>query len=602
MRTPILAAASAALLLAGAVPSAAQQRDAPPARLLTFTEVTHTGKTYPMGSDSRAVDVNSRIRIAIDRNALMAAAGGLALPDSITRDIVLFTRMLRAANENLERVRTAEASYAARPAEAEKVDLMAAYRALGADQGDWRREASPAFLRKFDNSLDRVEAVALAANTRPTSVEVYATRFAVAARHLQDLQGDVERIAARSGVSVRMGAWLMTNAGRQEVHLPGFDTVTPQEASVVPTYQLILTTEQAAQLQALREEAATAKRNEAATPFAGLNAWRSALRTAADQGVQCVTTARDNARAAGLPQTGPFVGTTNALVQQWESLRTRYAAGAASAGDLAAVGADAAASWKAVQDWLKTADLLRTSAPTTVPAAATAALQEAAACRAQLETSVVHTLAPIMAAVQVGAGRDLATEGLEFSDKVLSLDLGSVPETTELSLMTAGARSPGDQLVLRFSATGPDKREKLLASETFLVERAEPHIHLSVAMIWAHRDPDEAGAVGGKNWHPAPGYSILLKRFFWDTGLARRHPGYAEVLNPGLGINLSAPDFNLDDTPEFAVGIVGSVFRDYLQGGVSYNLQHQTWFPFFGIRLPLPSSTLPAVANDSGAP
>ena len=585
-----LAAAAALALLAGSgAGSAAPAQRVTADPVLTMTEVTHGGRERAMGTGVRAVDVNSRVRIEIDQAALRQAAGGAALPTSVSDDAVAITAILQGTSEAVAALRQAEEAFASSPTAANRAALLAAYQPLGQ-----RALAVTGAAPRGSALRAKLNGALLAAGSSPAAQ--YAAVFSTAAAHVDSLHREVDRLAAREGVRVRMGAWLATKDGTREVHLPGFDTVQTQAASVVSSFQLFLTPEQSAQFRALAAEAKTMRAQADATPFADVNAVRDRLRSVVAQDLTCVTALPGQLSALGGAARARFTAANDALVQTWNGLKAKYGGGVAFSFDAAAQGAmDAVGAYETVQRWLQQADALVGDAGD-AGASALAALE---GCRAEVQTKLAAQLGPLASVFQVDAARRLAAESREFSDRVLSLDLGKVPAVTELSLVTAGARSAGDQLAVRMSAVDASGREHVLASRTYLVERAEPHVHLTVAMIWAQREPplDEAGNERGNDWHPAPGYSILLKRYFGDGGLARRHPGYAELLNPGIGLNLAAPDFDLDDTPEFAVGAVISIFRDYIQGGYSYNFQENEWFPFIGIRLPLPSATLPAVEN-----
>jgi hypothetical protein len=194
----------------------------------------------------------------------------------------------------------------------------------------------------------------------------------------------------------------------------------------------------------------------------------------------------------------------------------------------------------------------------------------------------------------------VAESALQFGKEVKRLDIASVPDNTQIDLVTSGDRSAGDPLQLRIAAFDGSGSEHILATRTLLVERAERHIHMTVSMIWLNRPAtvDESGILQPSRWQPAASYSVLVKRLF-GSAWARRSSFYSDVLDPGVGLNLSAPDFNHDDTPELAAGPVVSIFRDYIQGGGTYNLQQKKWVWFIGFRLPVPSATLPTVDTSS---
>jgi hypothetical protein len=583
-----LFAATGALAVLATAHSAGAQRDT----ILTYSEVTRSGAVHPIEGRTRAVDVNSTIRIGVDREALRRVTGAASLPQHFTDDVATLTQALAGAGEAVTAMAAAERAYAANPTEPNRIALLDALSVLGPRALAIARlapEGSP-FRAQLNWALR-------AAGRDP--VAQYTAVFNTAAEYVNTLQQDAESFAAQNGVRVRMGAWIVGDQGSREVHLPGFDTVQTQAPNVLPTFQILLTADQVTQLRALGDQARTLRTQTGATPLADVTDVRDRLRAVAAEGLQCVDSVRGKL-AAFQAQGQPVKEATDSLLAAWRTLRARYAGGATPAADLATTGpADAAAAWNAAQAWLTAVDALQKRTATSTEAAVNDARTSLLGCAGQVRTRAAGDLAPLVSSFASQAARRLATESLEFSDRVLALDVAQVPEQTELALVTAGPRSPGDQVAFRMSLVDAHKQERVVASQSYAVERAEPFIHLTVAMVWAHRDPpkDASGQPRGNEWHPAPGYSILAKRFLGGGRLARRYPLYGEVLNPGIGLNLSAPDFNLDDTPEFAAGVVLSVFRDYVQAGYSYNFQRSQWFPFIGIRLPLPSATLPVSEN-----
>ena len=67
-------------------------------------------------------------------------------------------------------------------------------------------------------------------------------------------------------------------------------------------------------------------------------------------------------------------------------------------------------------------------------------------------------------------------------------------------------------------------------------------------------------------------------------------------LEPGIGFNISTPDFDLDGTPEIGLGGVLTVLKDVLSIGVSYNTKTDNPYWFFGLSLPF---SIPGVPINS---
>lgn len=91
----------------------------------------------------------------------------------------------------------------------------------------------------------------------------------------------------------------------------------------------------------------------------------------------------------------------------------------------------------------------------------------------------------------------------------------------------------------------------------------------------------------------APSTSLLFKG---DS----RYSEFWNFLQPGIGINLSTPDLNKDDRPDLAFGLIGTLFKDVLSLGCSYDISTDGFFWFFGVNIPFVSlPVLNAVQNEA---
>ena len=122
--------------------------------------------------------------------------------------------------------------------------------------------------------------------------------------------------------------------------------------------------------------------------------------------------------------------------------------------------------------------------------------------------------------------------------------------------------------------------------------RIQAHLETVVGLVFA--DPLGSSQVTNR-FQAGPSYSVLLKHGSRRSILRNR------LLLVGLGINVAALDFNHDDTPELEPGGVISFLGDYLQAGIGYNIPRDRGYWFFGLRLPLPTFTLPGAGGvDTG--
>ena len=207
--------------------------------------------------------------------------------------------------------------------------------------------------------------------------------------------------------------------------------------------------------------------------------------------------------------------------------------------------------------------------------------------------SLAETTGRLMAEALWSLSQEINTAVLEFGEEVRKHTLDEVPgeHGPEAENGPAGERR-GTPSCSSSLPAAPQKPRRVLEERRLDMYRVLPHVEMAVGLAFA--DPLGDTAVENR-FQVAPSYSILLKGF-GDRGIT-----YNRLLTPGIGVNISALDFNKDDTPELGLALVGSVFRDYFQVGYGYNINEDEDFWFFGLRLPLASFTLPRARERPGA-
>lgn len=186
---------------------------------------------------------------------------------------------------------------------------------------------------------------------------------------------------------------------------------------------------------------------------------------------------------------------------------------------------------------------------------------------------------------------------LDFSSQVSPFLISQIPAETTLDLRQTGQRAEGDELLLKVGLewVSPDSTvapvRQPLAVRPVVMYLIGWHGSFSVLPIFA--DPTSKGDVTlTRQFQAVPAYSLLLKRG------SRSSVRYNEFWNVGIGLNVAAPDFNLDSTPEIGLGLVASTARDYAQLGFARNLNADAWYWFFGIRLPFGLFSTPGVSTN----
>jgi len=117
------------------------------------------------------------------------------------------------------------------------------------------------------------------------------------------------------------------------------------------------------------------------------------------------------------------------------------------------------------------------------------------------------------------------------------------------------------------------------------------HSQLSAGVIFLDPFNKNNNIKLAKQFQAAPSYSLLFK---WGC---RSSYMYNKFWDVGVGINVSAPDFDMNNVPEIGLGVIATTALDYLQIGVGRNMGIETWYWFFGLKLPIGSVTLTSDAN-----
>ncbi|MCX6120108.1 MAG: hypothetical protein NTX44_00610 [Ignavibacteriales bacterium] len=184
---------------------------------------------------------------------------------------------------------------------------------------------------------------------------------------------------------------------------------------------------------------------------------------------------------------------------------------------------------------------------------------------------------------------------LEFGEQVKQLLIEDIPESTEVDLRYTGQRSAGDEVYFKASLedgaeskTGSSKSTEL-ERITLTMFQVEAHAKLSAGVVFL--SPFDKSQVSlTKQFQAAPSYNVMVK---WGS---RSSYAYNTFWSVGFGVNIAAPDFNLDSTPEIGLGVVASTAIDYFQIGVGRNFGVETWYWFFGLQLPVGTIVNPSVS------
>lgn len=583
-------------------------------RLIAVEELDDDGRTDSL-KNRRIVDVNSTLNLTIDTSALKRAIGRLPQPGLPTD----FVSRLNAVRELLQaRQRTAQLFADATARYARSPDNIAA------DFPQLVREVSDASMPvlrlldrfpeirvKYDLLIEPIPVDELGDPGREAELV-----FVAAEAVIRDWETQLDQFLRQNGVYVQMGAWLVRPSGQTPLHLEGFDAYEDsQRRYVIERFAIALTDEQKQQLADLDRLARQInQRLEGQRDSSRVNAG-VVLRNVLKEAENTATfreIARLRARVDSLGKV--YAGTGNALLPLLNPLKTdltdyadrvkkiadRYRSPATgltgdallaqSNQDFNALLADA----RQVLQRLEEKHLPALNAGLTALAGkaktdAQSLLRTAEAVREAANDdldALRGRIAPILRFLRPFQFDETA---LHFTDKVKKLSLDELPTATSLSIPNAGPREEGDFLVLRIGSGFGEGEVRFLETRRLHLYKTIPHVETTVGIVFA--DPWSAQSPLQRKFQAAASYSVLLKGVF-DRGVRRRNVAYHRVMDAGIGLNVAATDFDKDDVPELGIGLVVSLFRDYVQGGVGYNVFLDKGYGFFGLRIPMPTFNL----------
>lgn len=579
-------------------------------RLMGIEELDDDGRTRIL-TDGRIVDVNSTLNLAIDTSALKREIGKLpqpGLPPDFVSRLNTVRELLQARERTAQLFAEATALYARSP---DKIGL--GYDRFVQAVG----EATAPALRlvtRFPEIRANYNVLAESLDEGDPAREAELV-FEAAGAVIREWETQLDEFLRRNGLYVQMGAWLVRPSGETPLHLEGFDTYAVGQRYVIERFAIALTDEQKQQLADLdrlarqinqrlegqrdsnRVNAGVVLQNvlkefEKTATFRELNRLKSLV----DSLSKAHATTGDALSALLTPLRTDLTAYADRVQKTVERYRTP-ATGLTGDALLAQVNQDVGDLLAATRATLQAVDgkhlpALRLSLTALAARAKTDAqlvVRTAEAVRDAAEADVASLRGALEPLLRFFRPTSFDETALRFSEKVKKLSLDDLPTTTSLSIPNAGPREEGDFLVLRIGSGFGEGEVRFLETRRLYLYKTIAHVETTVGIVFA--DPWSAQSPLLRKFQAAASYSVLLKGVF-DRGIRRRNVAYHRVMDAGIGLNVAATDFDKDDIPELGVGLVVSLFRDYVQGGVGYNVFLDKAYGFFGLRLPMPTFNL----------
>lgn len=567
--------------------------------ILSITEVEQNGKlhTNVLQNQPAIVDINSSLRIIIDKDSLRSRTAAWMDSTILQEQIAKALVLQQAASKGLEGMPLLQEQLAAWADDPDHRDLKAlreALQAVGESALDIVEiaESDPAFLDKLDAILEARAEQGIEAQ--------YQAVMEAGAAEAARLRSRVDDLLNRQGIYYQMGAWIVTQRGTLPLHLPGFDDYPVGDTTEIERFNIQITSNQIAQLQEL-----TANARELNT--GGISAVFNTLKSSAPAFFSGIIGRAERTNATlenALDEIDTEVDLVRQTVQQTKTdasnyfdllrgLKQKYLDDdfgdtfGSLDGFLSTINQDWDHLKNQTNGLVTQIDTLRNLPKRFRPGSPlhttlTNVVGVFEPIRNTLDGDISGTVGKL-SEILGGFGRlkDINTEALAFGQEVLKLDITTLPHQTEVSLLTSGVRSPGDGIVIKIATGRKNELPCDLETPQIQLYRVSSFLKTVGGLIYARSISKD------RPFEFGPAYNVL---FSWGS---RTSPSINTLWTPGIGLNLSALDFNNNESPELGLSLVFSLLRDYIQFGGGVNVQEEEFFGFFGLSLPLPSSTIP---------
>ena len=442
----------------------------------------------------------------------------------------------------------------------------------------------------------------------------YRVLFEGASREVELLKKELDSIVKNHGVYIQLGAWLDTRKSTNPIHLPGFDTYPEGEEYVVKRWNISLSEEQKEQLASIENLAKNFNSDSFKKVLSNMRVTTPAMiKEIVDSFNQCADsiTARLDILQNRLAQEEAIarsdIKDLKSFVTGYKDfllgLKEKYQTASlttSSAGFLVQTNEDLSQIKIRTEDLITRAKNLRTeftnrfeNSAGNVKASVNSLAEVITDCSGVLEGGLEKLVDKARAVFTELTGfKKLNEAALELGEEVLKHDIDELPDKTTFFITKTGRRQSGDRILVRVAAGDHNGKKHVLEHRQFRLFQLLPHIRTVVGLIFA--DLPESETIDSK-FQLSASYSILLKKG------SRRSMGFNRTFSPGIGLNVAALDFDHDDVPEIGLGLVGSIFRDYIQGGFGYNVYRDESYWFFGLRIPLSLSAITFNKETAGA-
>jgi hypothetical protein len=566
---------------------------APP--LIWAIETSHTPAIRLDFTKQPIVDINSRLTVGIDRNRLIAALPAAKKSNpALTASLNQLIALLKTEQQILNLIKPATANIAANR------DSLSAYSKLM--MRFYNTVSQNPSLRAQVNSLFQDAIAKIRNNT--FDKKMYASPQAYVIKHLDTLMNqvatDISNEKDVASYHIQLQAYIHTkNTSNQKIHIENFDNYSAGEFYEVPRWVTSFSADDASAFNQV-SQLSNALNSAIAGNFKDIvKLIPDSLNSYACYSNLVTEAKNDEAAIAGqaASQANTFITAMQVkltavytAIQQFQ--KQKNAAGAnpiEQFSQLSNAFITLAGSLPAEVDSLKS----------TVTATAFAASADAKklytdfkACNAILQadvklvSGVYYAVANLLQPMQSNA-----TAAQQLTGSVFDVNINQIPPKGYIDLKYSGKRQNGDEIEIKLVTRSKDdiaKNQPGLTLDDQIIEMQQISFYSesSIGVILASPLGSSSQVTLKNKFQFAPSGSLVVKfgsrtNRFWNT------------VNPGVGFNISTPDFNLDGTPDVSYGGVLTLFHNIVSAGWAYNTKTSSQFWFFGLSLPFTTFGLP---------
>lgn len=577
------------------------------AQILNWTEKDDDGGS---ATEKKVVDINSDIQIKINSDSLAGRMRSKTqLPKSFWDKVNKLSIALSKRKESLDKIKESNKNFKNLTNNTGSFAVYAKSIADAAEAPDAIIKAAPEIEDDFDNKLNQ-----LPLNELATKSGQYGALFDAAQSLSDDLNKIIKDSIANQKVLVQLGAWIVTKQGQTPIHLAGFDSLQKGDRYEVERFNFQLSDAQQQQLKTFSDLITDTNQSGKITNqevmqlvtdvFQNTATFKSlaSLRDFAKNLVDKYKTQAPEVIAQIRPVFIDLQNYANSLKALGEKYKNSTSAqGMSSQQFLLQTQSDLSNLYNTTNRLI--VDTLKNKYIPLVQKLTTQAVGEVKTDLTALQTQLNGVVTGINSDLDnlnaaknelIGffKGSSFDESTLQFSDLNTKLAFNALPQETEFSLKDTGFRQEGDFVIIKIGTSTGQNPTQTLETDRIYLFKVLPSVHTTVGVIFA--DPHSQTLPIKTVFQPATSYSFIMTGLF-DKKLRRKSVSYNKYFSMGWGLNFASMDFNKDDVPELGIGLTVSLFKDWLQGGIGYNVPNDKRYWFFSVKIPLPTFSFGSV-------